>query len=764
MCCPVSSGVPFSCLKEPPVRIAPLLAATAFFAPAAALAQLPVPPGVAQKDLSIERVYESPSLNGVVPRSAKLSPDGRYLAVLRNRTTDLQRYDLWAFDRQTGQWRMLVDSEKLGSNQAMSEAEKMQRERKGTVSLKGIVTYDWSSDGKSILVPLDGVLYLAGVDGSVKVANGTGKGEMLNSVLSEKGKYLSFVRDNRLWVGPVGSTVKPITPKEGSLVHWGEAEFIAQEELDRLTGYWWSPTDARIAVERFDEKPVDVVTRAAIGTAGTKTFEQRYPAAGTNNVDASLYVIDPNGGHKVKVDLGRDRDIYLTRVDWAPNGKKLYVQVQNRAQNRLDVLSVDPATGRSHVYFTETAAPQHWINIGDDYKFLDDGSLIWWSERDGFGHLYRFADGRWTQLTRGPWVVTSLAGVDQDSHQLFFGANKDDQLAQQVYAVDYLNPGEPRRLTDPAFSNGASMDKKGKTLMVGRSSAAQPSQVYLANSTGKLLTWVEQNQLTATHPYAPYLASHRLPTFGTIKGPDGTTLFWRMVTPPLKAGKKYPVLFEHYGGPHSQSVSKGWGGALEQAIVDKGYIYFEIDNRGGANRGVEFEKQIYRAMGSVEVQDQKAGALFLKSLPFVDPKRIALDGWSYGGYMTLKQMEADPGLYAAGIAGAPVTKWELYDTAYTERYMGTPQKDGAAYAKSDALADAGRISDPLLIIHGMSDDNVFFENSSELIGKLQHENVPFEMMLYPGETHRSGGPKLLAHRWNTILRFLEQNGVPGGPR
>ncbi|MEO7277944.1 MAG: prolyl oligopeptidase family serine peptidase, partial [Sphingomicrobium sp.] len=524
------------------------------------------------------------------------------------------------------------------------------------------------------------------------------------------------------------------------------------------------PKDNRIAVERFDEKPVDVLTRAAIGAEGTKTFEQRYPAAGRDNVDVSLYVIDPTGGKKVKVDLGKDRDIYLTRVDWAPNGRTLYVQVQNRAQDRLNVLAVDPATGRSSTYFTEAAAPQHWINIADDYKFLDDGSLIWWSERDGFGHLYRFADGKWTQLTRGPWVVTSLAGVDQQSHHLLFGANKADQLARQVYAIDYLNLAEPRLLTDPMFSNGGSMDKKGKTLLVSRSSPAQPNQVYLADVSGKLLTWVEQNQLDAKHPYAPYLASHRLPSYGTIKGPDGTTLFWKMITPPLKAGKRYPVLFEHYGGPHSETVSKNWGGALEQAIVDKGYIYFEIDNRGGSNRGVEFEKQIYRAMGTVEVQDQKAGAQFLKSLPFVDPKRIAIDGWSYGGYMTLKMMEADPGLYAAGVAGAPVTKWELYDTAYTERYMGTPQKDAAAYARSDALAEAGRITDPLLIIHGMSDDNVFFENSSELIAQLQHSNVPFEMMLYPGETHRSGVPKLQAHRWNTIFRFLDNNGVPGGPR
>jgi dipeptidyl-peptidase-4 len=730
-----------------------------------AMAVLPLliaaaPPSVVpQKELTIERVFDSPSLSGAVPRSPKLSPDGRYLALLRNRPTDLQRYDLWAFDRQTGQWSMLVDSEKLGTGQAMSEAEKMQRERKGTVSLKGIVTFDWSADGKTILVPLDGVLYFAGVDGSVRVAKGIGKGETLNPSLSETGKYVSFVRGNRVWIGPVGVPAKPVTPAEGERVHWGDPEFIAQEELGRYTGYWWSPKDNRVAVERFDESPVDVLTRAAIGAAGTTTYQQRYPAAGRPNVDVSLYLLDPNGAHTVKVDLGKNRDIYLARVDWAPDGKRLYVQRLNRAQTTLDVLAVDPVTGKSKILFTETAAPQHWINLSNDYKFLDDGSLIWWSERDGYGHLYRFAGGNWTQLTIGSWVVKTLAGVDQKAHRLFFTGTKDDVLAGQVYSLDYLTPGSPLRLTDLAFSNDASMDKKGQTLLVSRSSASQPPQVYLADETGKRLTWVEENALTPTHPYAPYLASLRLPTFGTIKAADGSTLYWKMITPPMEAGKRYPVLFEHYGGPTGQQVTKGWTSPLAEALVAKGYIYFEIDNRGSPNRGTDFEKQIYRAMGGVEVEDQKAGALYLKSLPFVDPKKIAIYGWSYGGYMTLKQLEADPGLYAAGIAGAPVTKWELYDTAYTERYMGTPQADGAAYAKSDALADASRISDPLLIIHGMSDDNVFFENSSELIAKLQHENVPFEMMLYPGETHRSGTPKMLAHRWNTVLGFLREHGI-----
>jgi len=728
--------------------------------PAIAPAQESATP-VSKQDqkLTIERVFASPSLDGQTPRLPKLSPDGRYLTVLRNRESDRERYDLWAYDRQDGQWRMLVDSEKLGSGRELSEAEKMQRERQRLAGLKGIVTYDWSADGKSILVPIEGDLYLAGLDGTVKRLTHSPDGE-LNPVLSETGRYVSFVRDRRLWTGLLGADAQPVTPQESAdTVHWGEAEFVAQEEMSRYTGYWWSPADARIAVERFDEAPVGVVTRAAIGASGTKTFEQRYPAAGTPNVDVSLFVIDPDGGNKVQVDLGTERDIYVTRVDWAPDGKTLYVQRVDRGQTRLDMLAVDPETGHSHLLFSETAAPQHWINLSDDYRFLKDGSLIWWSERDGYGHLYRFANGHWQQLTKGPWVVTKLAGVDQQAHRLFFTATKDDVLAPQVYSLDYLKPGAPESLSDLAFSNGASMDKQGKTLLVGRSSPSQPPQTYLADETGKRLAWVEQNAIDAGHPYAPYLASHRQPQFGTIKGPDGSTLYWKMITPPLEPGKRYPVFFAHYGGPHSQEVTKGWGGALEQAIVDKGYIFFEIDNRGSSNRGVDFEKAIYRDMGGPEVEDQKAGAEYLKTLPFVDPHKIAIYGWSYGGYMTMKQLEADPGLYAAGIAVAPVGRWELYDTFYTERYMGRPQTDAAAYAKASTVADAGKVADPLLLIHGMSDDNVVFTNSTEIIAQLQQDKVPFEMMLYPGATHAIAGPNLRTHLYDTIFDFLARHGV-----
>lgn len=732
---------------------------------AAAYAQdgTPAAPGDTAMNLTFERVFASPSLDGPAPRAARLSPDGRYLTVLRNRETDRERYDLWAYDRQAGTWAMLVDSEKLGSGRELSEAEKMQRERARVGSLKGIIAYQWVSDGSGVLVPLDGDLYLARLGGEVVRLTDTEESE-LNPAMSGTSRYVSFVRDGQLWVAEVGKAAAPITPAEGEAIRWGEAEFVAQEEMGRLTGYWWAPDDARIAVERFDESGVGIVTRAAIGATGTRVYEQRYPAAGTPNAVVELYLMDPDGSGRVKVDLGADPDIYLARVDWAPDGSALYVQRQDRAQTRLDMLRVDPATGKSSVMFTERAAPGHWINLSDNYRFLKDGSLIWWSERDGYGHLYRFAQGRWTQLTSGKWVVSNLVGVNEAEGRVFVQGNRDDVLAQHVYAFDLDRPAAIERLTDPAFTHAASMDQQGQTMIVTRSNDSTPPQSYIADGTGSRLAWVEENALDAGHPYAPFLASHRPVTYGTVAAEDGTPLHWEMVTPELEPGRRYPVYFYHYGGPGPQIVNKGWDGALRQAIVDRGYIWFALDNRGSANRGVAFEQPLYRAMGGVEVRDQKAGAEYLKTLPFVDPQKIAIDGWSYGGYMTLKQLQADPGLYAAGIAGAPVTDWALYDTHYTERYMGTPQSDAAAYAASDAIANADRISDPLLIIHGMADDNVVFENATAVIARMQEANVPFEMMLYPGYTHRVSGERISPHRYNTVFRFLEAHGVvpPGG--
>ncbi|MFN2100428.1 DPP IV N-terminal domain-containing protein [Altererythrobacter sp. MF3-039] len=710
--------------------------------------------------LTFDRVFASPDLNGESPRQARLSPDGRYLTLLRNRPDDTERYDLWGFDRQTGEWSMLVDSEALGTGAELSEEEKMQRERARIANLKGIISYQWASDGKSVLVPLDGDLYLARLDGEVVRLTDTEETE-LNATLSPTGENVAFVRSRQLWVAPVGGEARAITPLEESEdIRWGEAEFIAQEEMRRTDGFWWGPGDKRIVVERFDESGVETVTRAAIGADGTRVYTQRYPFAGSANAIVELYIMDPDGSDRVKIDLGDNADIYIPRVDWSSDGSAIYVHRQNREQTELDILRVDPATGASEVFFTETAAlPDYWLNLGSDYRWLKDGSLIWWSERDGYGHLYHYVDGDWTQLTSGEWVVTGLVGVDQEAGRVFFTGTKDDVLAQQLYSLELADPSSIKLLTETDYVNSAMMDKDGQSLLIFRSNDNQPGQSYLADVEGNRIAWVMENALDSDHPYAPYLASHRPTQYGTIKAEDGTDLYWEMVTPEMEPGKKYPVIYHHYGGPGPQMVTKGWDGGLRQAIADMGYIWFALDNRGSANRGAVFEQPIYHAMGGVEVRDQKAGAEFLKTLDFVDPDKIALDGWSYGGYMTLKQLQADPGLYAAGIAGAPVSRWELYDTHWTERYMGTPQGNPDGYAKSSAIPDATKISDPLLVIHGMADDNVVLDHTTELVAAMQRENVPFQMMLYPGFGHRVAGEKISPHVQNAKFRFLKHHGV-----
>jgi dipeptidyl-peptidase-4 len=719
------------------------------------LLALAPPPGVPQKRLTIDRIFASPDLSGPAPRQLKLSPDGRFATLLKARPEDRERYDLWAMDTSTGEERMLVDSTRIGGGE-ISEAEKMRRERARVGGTKGIVEYEWAPDAKSVLVPVDGDLYLADVaSGSVSRLTNTPQTE-IDAHVSEGGRFVSFVRDQNLYAIDLSSGAeRPLTSEGKGTVTCGTAEFVAQEEMDRRTGTWWAPGDGRVAVECYDEANVQVVTRAAIGANGTKTFEQRYPAAGTPNVTLALWLMNPDGSGRAKVDLGPDPDIYLARVDWAKDGKTLFVQRESRDQKRLDLLEVDPESGRSRILLSE-ASPT-WINLNEDFKPLGDGSFIWGSERSGFHHLYREANSQLTQLAHGAWNVAKLVGIDETNHRLFFTGNRDDVVEQHVYSVDYLNPGEPERLSESGYWNDAVMDKGGTHLLVTRSSPAQPPQVYLADASGKRIAWVEENRLDAKHPYAPYLAAHRPVKYGTLKAADGSTLYWEMISPPLVKGRKYPVFFEHYGGPTAQQVKRAWMNPMVQYWVSKGWIYFQIDNRGSANRGRAFEDQVYHAMGSVEVEDQAAAARWLQKQPYVDSKKIAITGWSYGGYMTLKMLEKAPkGLYAAGIVGAPVTKWELYDTHYTERYLGNPALDPKRYRTSDAIDDAVKIRQPFLLLHGMSDDNVIFQNSSMLVDKLQEADRPFDMMLYVGQTHRIAGGGRQAHVQHTIERFLDE--------
>jgi dipeptidyl-peptidase-4 len=715
---------------------------------------------VADQVLTPSRVFASPDLNGPSARGVKLAPDGSAVTYLKVSTTNLQQTDLWIAEVGGGDPRMLIDGAALTSkDHVLSEAEKSRREREG-IQTHGVVDYDWDDEGRFILVPVEGNLWLyERSSGQVRQLTQT-PGDKIDAKVSPKGGFVSFIHDDNLYLVPsAGGAERPLTNDGTELRSWGTAEFIAQEEFDRTTGYWWSPDERRIALTRVDQSGVDVIERPEVGATGATIVRQRYPRAGRPNAQIDLYIEDVATGTRVKVDLGANPDFYLARVDWSKDGRTLYVQRLARDQRRLDLLAVDPATGRARIVLTESSP--HWVEVTSDFKPLKDGRFLWSSERSGYRHLYLYAgDGALIrQLTRGDWPVDALEGVDEDHATAYFSASKDSPIERRIYAVSWQEPGDPKAVTRAGGWWTAAIAKNGGAFAGTYDDPTTPPQTALYTSDGGFVRWIEENRLAEGHPYFPYVTRLRVPEFGTIKAADGQTLWWSMRTPPgFDPRRRYPVIVEVYGGPAAALVERRWANPADQILLEAGYILFSLDNRGTPNRSVAFKTALDRRFGTVEVEDQLAGAAYLKSLPFVDAAHIGVTGWSNGGYMTLMLMIQPNTPFAAGVGGAPVTDWSLYDTGYTERYMGTPEDNKAGYQASDVLPRLTNLkADSLLILHGMADDNVTFDHSTRVFAALQAQGIPFETMVYPGLRHRAGWtPENKLHRTLMTLGFFDR--------
>jgi dipeptidyl-peptidase-4 len=500
-----------------------------------------------------------------------------------------------------------------------------------------------------------------------------------------------------------------------------------------------------------------VIPRLDIGTNGTIVVPQRYPRPGRPNAVVELYVGKTDGASRVKIDLGADPDIYVARVVWSKDGKSLYVERQTRDQKRLDLLEADPSTGKTRVLLSETS--RYWIELNNDFRPLKDGSFIWGSERSGFEHLYLYDhEGKLLRpLTSGDWGVDEVAAVDEDAGRVLFAASKDTPLERQLYAVSLSAPGEPQQLTAGHGWWTISASDNGKVFAGIYSDPTTPPRTGFYSADGKLVRWIAPNALDATHPFYKYLDHFRTPTYGTIKAADGTELEYAISTPPgFDPSKKYPVIVSVYGGPHLQTVRKEWGKLTDQLLLEEGYILFRLDNRGSFNRSVAFKTANYHRLGTVETEDQLAGVAFLKSLPYVDSSKIGVMGWSYGGFMTLTLLTAPNSPFAAGAAGAPPVDWTLYDTHYTEQFMGTPKENPTGYRASEVVPNLERMTGALLLMQGMADDNVSFENSTRVMTAMQESGRPFDLMLFPGERHGPhGNPRQLV-MWRKYLDFFRR--------
>ena len=721
-------------------------------------------PAHAEK-LTLEAITGSAPLSGPTLTKPQVAPDGSRVTFLRGKDRDRNRLDLWEYDIASGQTRLLVDSSVvLPGEEVLSDEEKARRERQRIAALSGIVDYQWSPDGKALLFPLGGELYFydltkSGRDAVRKLTNGGGFAT--DPKISPKGGFVSFIRDRNLWAIDLTSGEEVQLTRDGSdTIGNGVAEFVADEEMDRHTGYWWAPDDAAIAFARIDETPVPVQKRYEVYPDRTEVVEQRYPAAGDHNVRVQLGVIAPKTGAKPRwIDLGKDPDIYLARVDWR-DPQRLTFQRQSRDQKKLELIETTLTNGTQRMLVTETSTT--WVPLHNDLRFLKDGRFLWSSERSGFEHLYIASEdgSTLTALTQGEWVVDGLLAIDEAAGLAYVSGTRDGATEAHVYAVP-LSGGEPRRLTQAPGMHAATFARNASVFVDSWSSDTTLPQIELFKADGtKLATLLVNDVSDATHPYAKYRAAHQPTAYGTLTAADGTTpLHYSLIKPAgFDPKKQYPVVVFVYGGPAAQTVTRAWPGRSDsffnQYLAQQGYVVFSLDNRGTPRRGAAFGGALYGKQGTVEVDDQLRGVAWLKSQAFVDPARIGVYGWSNGGYMTLMLLAKHNEAYACGVAGAPVTDWALYDTHYTERYMDLPKANEAGYREASVFTHVDGIgAGKLLLIHGMADDNVLFTNSTKLMSELQKRGTPFELMTYPGAKHGLRGSDLL-HRYRLTEDFL----------
>ncbi len=722
------------------------------------------------EQLTIDRIYSSPSLNGKTPKSLKISPDGSRVTYLQGKENNLNTYDLWEYNLASKENKLLVNSQDLFSGtEILSDEEKARRERQRVYGF-GIMEYQFSSDGSALLFPLNGDIYYYHLASkSAKRLTETAAFET-DIKFSPKGNFVSFIRAQNVYVLNIKNGKETQLTKDGGSnnIKNGMSEFVAQEEMSRMTGYWWSPNEKHIAFLRVDETPVQTVIRNEIYAEKIELIEQRYPATGTNNVNIELAVTDIKGNKTRFIALDKasgdnKNDFYIARVKWLPNSKELSYQWQSRDQKTLKLQAYNLKKRKQRTLLTENSA--HWLNLHKDLVFLSDSkSFIWASERDGFKHLYHFnSEGELiNQLTKGKWVVDAIKHVDEDKGLIYFTGRADTPLERHLYRVP-LNGKSPEHVARLSKRNGfhsISFSKDSNSYIDNFSNIDTPKQVSLHKAGGEHITWLAENKINETHPIAPYYDALIKPKFGTLTSDDGdTTLYYKLYKPSnMVPGKKYPVIVNVYGGPHAQRVRNIWQGAdFTQFMLQKGYIVFQLDNRGSNYRGTTFEFPIYEKLGQIEVEDQIAGVKFLHTLPFVDKERIGIYGHSYGGYMALMAMFKAGDYFKAGVSGAPVTDWLLYDTHYTERYLNHPKANSQGYEQSSVFPYIAGLEGPLMVYHGMADDNVLFTNTTKLIKALQDENKQFELMTYPGSKHSMRGKKVKVHLNNTIMNFFDRH-------
>lgn len=582
---------------------------------------------------------------------------------------------------------------------------------------------------------------------------------------SPDGKMVAFVRDNNIHVYDVSTREEEAITFDGKMnqIINGYPDWVYEEEFGFHRGFYWSPKSNRIAYYKFDESEVREFQMAMYGDLYPDQYTFKYPKAGEVNSKVSIHIYDFNAMTSKRVNTGTQTDIYIPRIKWTQNNDKLCVMRMNRHQNHLEFLVTDLSERQPFELETTTIFEEKndtYIDISDNLTFLDDGrSFIWNSERDGYNHLYLFGmNGEVIrQLTVGEWDVNEFLGLDAKDGIFYYTSSQESTLEQHVYGKG-VKSRYFKRLSESKGHNDAVFSESFDYYINYHSDANTPHRITLHNSKGKEIRELRSNA-DLRRNISKYQFSEK--EFFTFQNSTGVDLNCWMIKPgDFDPSKKYPVFVAIYGGPGHNTVSDSWGGRnfyWHQMLAQKGYIVVSCDPRGTLHRGKEFKHSTYMELGKLETEDFIDFAKYLQAQSYVDPARIGMQGWSYGGYMTALCMTKGAEFYKAGISVAPVTNWRYYDTIYTERFMRTPQENASGYDDNSPINHVEKLEGPFLLVHGSADDNVHYQNTMEMVDAMVRANKQFDLFIYPNKNHGIYGGTTRLHLYDKMTEFVLEN-------
>ena len=628
--------------------------------------------------------------------------------------------------------------------------------------------YDLSQDGTKVLLFTNsvrvwrqntkGIYYVWDLAAKRLTPVSRNPGYQMFAKFSPDARRVAFVRDNNIFVTDLTTGVETaLTTDGGENIINGTSDWVYEEELDLRDAFRFSPDGQRIAFWRLDQTAIRTFYLVNADSLYPVLFPVRYPKAGEANSAVKIGVVELADGRTSWIDLGTDQDIYVPEMGFADSPTEIWLTRLNRRQNRQDLLLADTRTGASRVIATDTDSA--WVDAHKPVWFDGGKQFLIESERDGFEQIYLYsrAGKLVRRVTPGGWDVLGVYGVDEKARSVYFTGAIDGPLVRPVLRIGLDGKGLTRVSTEPGTHN-AEFDPTRRWYLDTYSRAGVPPIQVLRQADGKAVRTVADNHVLVERVAALGLAA---PQFVKVRIADGTELNAVTIKPrDFDAAKRYPLFMWAYGGPGSQSVLDAWGGPAYlwyQMLAQQGYVVASVDGRGTGARGSAFKRVVYLRLGRYESGDQIAAARYFGGQGYVDPARIGLWGWSYGGYLASRTLFIGGDVFRAAIAVAPVTDWRFYDTIYTERYMRLPSENPDGYNESAPLTYADSLKGRLLLVHGTADDNVHFQNTIRLVQRLERANKQFDMRIYPNKTHSISGGNTTENLFGLLTDWLKRN-------